>query len=110
MYDNVLKGDFNEVTLRQIDDYINNVTPDNPYRRPLSKRLPPAVGRRMRKVERNNAVDRLFTRICESSVRETGSSVERARARRAIEEKKKELLKGWAIATTYKNRVVSWSK
>ncbi|MGN1210646.1 MAG: hypothetical protein ACI4TM_03095, partial [Candidatus Cryptobacteroides sp.] len=99
LYEKVLKGDFDEVTLRLIDEYINNVTPENPYRRPLSKRLPQAVGRRMRKGERTNSVDALFTRISESAVREAGSSVERTRARRAIEEKKKELLKGWAIAT-----------
>ena len=105
-----MNGQFDEETFGLIDKYIANITPENPYGRLLSKRLPPRVGQAMRGIERNNAVDALFTRISESAVRETGSSVERARARRAIEEKKKELLKGWAIATTYKNRVVSWSK
>lgn len=99
LYSKVLDNQFDDITLQLIDEFIANVTPNNPYRQPLSKRLPPSVGRRMRGVERNNAVDGLFTRIAESTVREAGSSVERTRARREAEEKKKELLKGWAIAT-----------
>ncbi|MGN1154792.1 MAG: hypothetical protein ACI4TK_01300 [Agathobacter sp.] len=99
LYNRVLNNQFDDVTLRLIDEFIANVTPENPYRQPLSKRLPPRVGQALRRIERNNAVDGLFTRIAESTVREIGSSVERARARREVEEKKKELLKGWAIAT-----------
>ena len=99
LYSRVLDNQFDDVTLQLIDDYISKVTPDNPYGRPLSKRLPPRVGQTMRRVERNNAVDALFTRIAESSIRETGSGLERARAKRDIEKKKQELLKGWAIAT-----------
>lgn len=99
LYSRVLDNQFDDVTLQLIDDYISKVTPDNPYGRPLSKRLPPRVGQTMRRVERNNAVDALFTRIAESSIRETGSGLERARAKREIEKKKQELLKGWAIAT-----------
>ena len=98
-YNRVLNNQFNDITLGLIDKYIANITPENPYGRLLSKRLPPRVGQAMRGIERNNAVDALFTRISESAVRETGSSVERARARREVEKKKQELLKGWAIAT-----------
>ena len=94
-----MNGQFDEETFGLIDKYIANVTLENPYGRLLSKRLPPRVGQAMRGIERNNAVDALFTRISESAVRETGSSVERARARREVEKKKHELLKGWAIAT-----------
>ena len=97
MYDSVLSGNFDDVTLQQIDNYIDNVTPNNRYWRPLSQRLPSGVERGMRKGERTSAVDVLFSRISESAVpanERTGAD-----AKRRIEEKKKELLKGWAIAT-----------
>ena len=97
MYDRVLSGNFDEVTLRLINNYIANVTPRNREWRPLSKRLPQEVERGLRKGERASYVDALFSRICESAV----SKNERAGAegKRRIEEKKKELLKKWAIAT-----------
>lgn len=97
LYARVLSGDFNEVTLRLINDYLNKVTPLNYYGRPLSKRLPARALRKMPIGERTGSVDALFSRISESTVgahERTG-----AEAKRRIEEKKKELLKGWAIAT-----------
>ena len=97
LYGRVLSGNFDDVTLQLINDYIDNATPDNRYWRPLSKRLPQGVERGMRKGERTGAVDALFSRICESSVPKNGRT--RPEAKRRIEEKKKELLKKWAIAT-----------
>ena len=97
MYDRVLSGNFDEVTLRQIDNYIDNFSPYNNEWRPISKRLPQKALRGLRKGERASAVDVLFSRISESAVPKN----ERAGAegKRRIEEKKKELLKKWAIAT-----------
>ncbi len=97
LYDAVLSGDFNDVTLQRINDYLDHVTPLNEYGRPLSKRLPPEVLRGLRKGERTSEVDVLFSRISESSV--PAHERTRAEGKRRIEEKKKELLKGWAIAT-----------
>ncbi len=97
LYDAVLSGDFNAVTLQRINDYLDHVTPSNEYGRPLSKRLPPEVLRGVRKGERTGEVDVLFSRICESAV--PAHERTRAEAKRRIEEKKKELLKGWSIAT-----------
>ena len=49
---------------------------------------------------RTNAVDALFTRISESAVGDAGTKLARNRgARERAKEIKKELLKGWAIAT-----------
>ncbi len=99
LYSMVLSGKFNSLTLRKIDEYIDNATNENLFYRPLSKRLPSRVGSSLREVKRENAVDVLFSRISESAIPKTGSAVERSRAQREIGEKKKELLKGWAIAT-----------
>lgn len=93
-----LSGNFDSVTLGLIDKYINDATPKNPYGRRISQRVPQAMERGLYEGARTNAVDALFTRVSESSVRETGSPVARDGARRAIEEKK-ELLRGWAVAT-----------
>lgn len=97
MYDRVLSGNFDEVTLQLINDYIDNFSPYNDEWRPISKRLPQKALRGLRKGERASAVDALFSRISESAVPKN----ERAGAegKRRIEEKKKELLKKWAIAT-----------
>ena len=97
LYEKVLSGEFDDVTLQLINDYIDNVTPYNEYYRPLSKRLPSEVGRGMRKGERTSAVDALFSRICESAVPKNGRVG--PEGKRRIEEKKRELLKAWAIAT-----------
>lgn len=99
LYADVLSGNFNDVTLQRIDNYIDNATDRNRFYRPLSQRLPERALSALRGRERANAVDALFSRISESAVPSSGSAVERARARRAAEEKKKELLRGWAIAT-----------
>ena len=97
IYQNVLSGNFNDVTLQQINDYINDVTPNNPYGRRLSERLPQRVGRRVESEKGISAVDALFSRISESSVRPNERT--RSEGRRKIEEQKKELLKLWAQAT-----------
>ena len=105
LYARVLSGDFNEVTLRLINDYLDKVTPLNYYGRPLSKRLPARALRKMPIGERTGSIDALFSRISESAV----GAHERAGAegKRRIEEKKKELLKGWAIATGHWHTDVS---
>lgn len=98
LYEKVLAGDFNDVTLRLLNNYLDHVTPNNPYRRPLSKRLPQEVLRRMAGAARANEVDALFSRICEGSVGTSGKAVARDGARRVVE-KKNELLRKWAIAS-----------
>ena len=97
IYDIILSGEYNDVSLQEINDYINDVTPYNPYGRRLSERLPQRVERKMYERERENAIDALFSRVSESTVRPN----ERVSAsgRRAIEEKKKELLEQWAKAS-----------
>jgi hypothetical protein len=93
----ILLGDFNNVNLQKISDYINDVTPNNPYGRRLSKRLPQRVERALYDRAKENAIDALFGRASESAV----SPHERVSAtgRRAIEERKKEALEQWAKAT-----------
>jgi hypothetical protein len=92
-----LLGDFNNVNLQKISDYINDVTPNNPYGRRLSERLPQRVERALYDRAKENAIDALFGRASESAV----SPHERvsAQGRRAIEERKKEALEQWAKAT-----------
>lgn len=97
IYSSVLKGDFNPLTLERINKYIEDATPNNPFGRRISQRLPQRMERSLRARERAGAVDALFSRICESSVAPNGRFSEAGR--RAIEERKKETLKGWAIAS-----------
>jgi hypothetical protein len=97
LYDRILSGNFDDVTLQRLNYFLDHVTPNNEYGRRLSKRLPQEVVRRVRKGERTSEVDVLFSRICESSV--PANERTRPEAKRRIEEKKKELLKAWAIAT-----------
>ena len=97
IYENVLSGNFNEVTLQKINQYIDETTPRNPYGRRLSQRLPQRVEREMYENQRENAVDALYSRISESAVPANGRFSESGR--REIESRKKEALKGWAIAT-----------
>ena len=97
IYENVLSGNFNEVTLQKINQYIDETTPRNPYGRRLSQRFPQRVEREMYESQRENAVDALYSRISESSVPANGRFSESGR--REIESRKKEALKGWAIAT-----------
>lgn len=92
-----MSGNFNEVTLQKINQYIDETTPRNPYGRRLSQRLPQRVEREMYEKQRENAVDALYSRISESSVPANGRFSESGR--REIESRKKEALKGWAIAT-----------
>ncbi len=97
IYSSVLKGDFNTLTLERINKYIEDATPANPFGRRISQRLPQRMERALLEGARTNAVDALFGRISESAVAPNGRLSEAGR--RAIEEKKKEILKGWAIAT-----------
>ena len=99
LYGRVLSGNFDDVTLRLIDEFIDKSTPNNPYERPISKRLPTRALHKMRGGERTGSIDALFSRISESAVGKDGKALPRAERERAIEEKKKELLKKWAIAT-----------
>ena len=99
LYGRVLSGNFDDVTLRLIDKFVDNSTPNNPYERPISKRLPARALQKMRGGERTGSIDALFSRISESAVGKDGKALSRAERERAIEEKKKELLKKWAIAT-----------
>ena len=105
LYGRVLSGNFDDVTLRLINGYIDNSTPYNEYWRPLSKRLPSRVGRGLRKDERANAVDALFSRICESAVGKNGRTG--ADGRREIEAKKEELLEKWAKATGHWHETIA---
>ena len=103
IYEKVLSGDFSDVTLQQIDKYINEVTPNNVYGRRLSQRLPQSVERKMYQRRRRtlgfDAIERdaLFSRICESAVPKNGRTGKAGR--REVEKRKEEALKGWAIAT-----------
>lgn len=97
IYDSVLSGDFNDVTLQKINDYIDDATPQNPFGRRISQRLPQKLERGLHEGGRTNAVDALFSRISESAV-PANERISEA-GRRKAEERKKELLKGWAIAT-----------
>lgn len=97
LYANVLSGNFNSLTLRQINNYIDNATNKNRFIRPLSQRLPERALAALSEGGRTSAVDALFSRICESTVPANGRT--RAEARRAIETRKEELLEGWAKAT-----------
>ena len=97
LYANVLSGNFNSVTLQQINNYIDNATNGNRFYRPLSQRLPERALAALSEGGRTSAVDALFSRICESTVPANGRT--RAEARRAIETRKEELLEGWAKAT-----------
>ena len=99
LYDNVLSGNFNSVTLQQINDYIDNATNRNRLFRPLSKRLPERALLSLSARGRASEVDALFSRICESAVPANGRAG--AEARRRIEAKKEELLEGWAKATGF---------
>lgn len=97
VYNIILSGEYNDVSLQKIRDFIDDVTPDNKYGRRLSERLPQEVERRMYERARENALDALFTRVSESTVRPNERT--RPSGRRAIEAKKKELLERWEKAT-----------
>lgn len=97
IYESVLSGDFNDVTLQKINDYIDDSTPLNPFGRRISQRLPQKLERKLLEGARTNIVDALFSRISESAVPASRRASEEGR--REIEERKKEALKGWAIAT-----------
>ena len=93
----VLSGNFDAVTLQLIDKYIEDATPKNPFGRRISQRVPQKMERSLYEGPRTNAVDALFSRICESAVPKNGRT--RQEARRRIEAAKEKALEGWARAT-----------
>ena len=100
IYRKVLAGEINDVTLQQINEYINDSTPRNRYGRPLSQRLPQGVERALYARTPENRIDALFSRISESG----SAANERAGAgargeRQAVEERKKKALELWAKAS-----------
>lgn len=97
LYADVLSGNFNDVTLQRIDNYIDNATDRNRFYRPLSQRLPERAVSPVSEGGRTGAVDALFSRICESTV--PANERTRAEGRRKIEARKEECLEGWAKAT-----------
>ena len=97
LYSRVLNSQFDDVTLRLIDKYIDDVTPKNPYGKTISQRLSQEVARGLYEGERANKVDALYSRICEGAV--PAARRNRPTERRRIARAKKEALKGWAIAT-----------
>lgn len=105
IYDKVLKCQFDEVTLQQINNYLADVTPANPHGRRISERVPQKMERGLHAGERTGAIDALFSRICESSVPANGRTG--AEARRRIEAKKEECLEAWARATGHWHEGIS---
>ena len=97
LYERVLSGNFDELTLRKLNEYIDDATNRNRHYRPLSQRLPERALLSLSKDDRTAAVDALFSRICESTVPANGRT--RAEGRRKIEARKEELLEAWANAT-----------
>lgn len=96
IYGRVLNNQFDSVTLRLINEYIDNGTPKNPYGRRISKRLPQEVERGLYEGARTNAVDALLSRISEGAV--PPSRRNSPSERRRIAQAKNVALKGWAIA------------
>ena len=97
LYEKVLAGDFNKVTLQLINNYIDHATNNERFYRPLSQRLRERALLSLHEGGRTGSVDALFSRICESTVPKNGRAS--AHGRRRIEEKKEELLEKWAKAT-----------
>lgn len=97
VYDIILSGEYNDVSLQKINDFINNATPRSEYGRRVSERLPQRVERKMLEGKRGDEVEALFTRASESSI----PANERAReaTRGGIAEAKKSLLEKWAKAS-----------
>ena len=67
IYNIILSGDYNDVNLQRINDYINESTPRNPNGRQLSQRLPQAVERSLLERDRGNAQDALYSRAAEGA-------------------------------------------
>ena len=97
VYRIILTSEYNDVSLQKIKDFIDDVTPRNPYGRRLSERLPQRVERALYERERSCAIDALFSRASESAVPANERSG--ASGKRAVEAKKRELIERWAKAT-----------
>ena len=97
IYEIILSGQYNDVSLQEIQKFIDDVTPRNEYGRRLSERLPQRVERALFGNRRKNAIDALYSRVSESAV--PANERISPSGRRKIEEKKKELLTQWAKAT-----------
>ena len=86
IYNIILSGDYNDVNLQRINDYINESTPRNPYGRRLSQRLPQAVERSLLERDRGNAQDALYSRAAEGASGTDGKISEGTK--RAVKAKK----------------------
>ena len=97
LHERILKLDFDAVTLQQIEKYINESTPENPYGRRISQRLPQRVERSLFAHKREDGVDALFSRASEGAV----PPIDRksAEGKRRIEEKKKDIVRAYAKAS-----------
>ncbi len=96
IYEIILSGQYNNVSLQEILKFIDDVTPRK-YGRRLSERLPQRVEQTLFRNQRENAIDALVSRVSESAV--PANERISPSGRRKIEEKKKELLTQWAKAT-----------
>lgn len=96
VYDIILSGEYNDVSLQKIQDFIDDATPNSEYGRRVSERLPQRVERKMLEGKRGDEVEALISRVSESSI----PANERAReaTRGGIAEAKKILLEKWAKA------------
>ena len=97
LYSRILNNQFDDVTLRLIDKYIEDATPENPYGSRISQRLPQEMERGLFSGERASAVNALFSRVSEGAV--SPSDRKSQSGKKKIEETKKNLLKNWAKAT-----------
>ena len=96
LYEKVLSGESDDLTLQSINEYIDHATNRNRFYRPLSQRLPEGALLSLQGYGRTNEVDALYSRICESAVAKNGRVS--AEGRRRVEAKKEELLEKWAKA------------
>ncbi len=95
LYDSILKNGFNDVSLRLLNEYIDNAEAGT-YT--LTARLRNPIGRvSLEKSTRTQRVDAVIGRIAEATVPKAYRA--QPRGRQQLELTKKELLKQWAIAT-----------
>lgn len=97
LYDKILQCQFDEVTLQKIYDYVRTATPQNPYGRRISQRLPQRVERSLHARQRKDGVDALISRASEGAV--PPFDRKSAEGKRRIEEAKKEITRAYAKAT-----------
>lgn len=96
LYDKICSLKFDDVTLQEINDYISHATPNNPYGRRISQRLPQRVERTLYARAETDGIHALISRAAESAVPKAQRDG-REGARR-VEEKKKEIVRAYAKA------------